>query len=75
MEQNSTADQTLDTVLGASNQIPGTWNFTIPNGIYYVTMVLGDPNKAQSPHWVSVEGLQLAKQVNNARGEYLTIED
>ena len=61
--------------MGASNQTPGTWNFTIPNGIYYVTMVLGDPNDAQGPHWVSVEGFQLAKQVNTAGGEYLVIVD
>jgi hypothetical protein len=74
-EQNSTADQTLDTFVSASNQTPGTWNFTIPNGIYYVTMVLGDPKDAQGPHWVSVEGFQLAKQVNTAGGEYLAIVD
>jgi hypothetical protein len=74
-EQNSIADQTLDTFVSTPNQGPATWNFTIPNGIYYVTMVLGDPTKAQGPHWVSVEGLQLARQVNTARGEYLTIVD
>lgn len=74
-EQNSTADQTLDTFVNASNQTPATWNFTIPNGIYYVTMVLGDPTQAQGPHWVSLEGLQLAKQVTTARGEYLAIVD
>ena len=74
-EQNSSADQTLDTFVSASNQSPATWNFPIPNGIYYVTMVLGDPSQAQGPQWVSVEGLQLAKQVNTARGEYLAIVD
>lgn len=74
-EKNSTADQTLDTFVSATNQSPATWNFPIPNGIYYVTMVLGDPNQAQGPHWVSAEGLQLARQVNTARGEYLTIVD
>jgi len=74
-EQNSTADQTLDTFVSASNQRPGTWNFSIPNGTYYLTMVIGDPSKAQGPHWVSVEGLQLAKQVKTAKGEYLTIVD
>ena len=74
-EQNSTADQTLDTFVSTSNQTPGTWNFAIPNGIYYVTMVLGDPKNAQGPHWVSVEGFQLAKQVNTTGGEYLAIVD
>ena len=74
-EKNSTADQTLDTFVSATNQSPATWNFPIPNGIYYVTMVLGDPSQAQGPHWVSAEGLQLARQVNTARGEYLTIVD
>ncbi len=74
-EQNSSANQTLDTFVSAPNQSPSTWNFTIPNGIYYVTMVLGNPSRAQGPHWVSVEGFQLAKQVKTASGEYLSIVD
>lgn len=74
-EKNSTADQTLDTYVSAANLNPGTWNFTIPNGTYYVTMVLGDPKNAQGPHWVEAEGLQLAKQVETSIGEYLTIVD
>lgn len=74
-EQNSTADQTLDTFVSVTNLNPGTWSFAIPNGIYYVTMVLGDPKNAQGPHWVSAEGLQLAKQVATGIGEYLTIVD
>jgi len=74
-EQNTTADQTLDTFVSVTNLNPGTWSFAIPNGIYYVTMVLGDPMKAQGPHWVSAEGLQLAQQVTTASGEYLTIVD
>ena len=74
-EEHSTADQTLDTFVSTSNQNPNTWNYALPNGIYYVTMVLGNPNTAQGPHWVSVEGLQLAKQVKTAKGEYLTIAD
>ncbi len=74
-EEHSTADQTLDTFVSTSNQSPNTWNFALPNGIYYATMVLGNPNASQGPHWVSVEGLQLAKQVKTAKGEYLIIAD
>ena len=74
-EKKSTANQTLDTYVSAPNLNPGTWNFTIPNGTYYVTMVLGDPKNAQGPHWVEAEGLQLAKQVKTSKGEYLTIVD
>jgi len=74
-ERNSTTDQTLDTFVSVTNLNPGTWSFAIPNGIYYVTMVLGDPKNAQGPHWVSAEGLQLAKQVATGIGEYLTIVD
>ena len=74
-EQNSIAEQTLDTFVSVSNQRPATWNFAIPNGVYYVTMVLGDPAQAQGPHWVSVEDLQLAEQVKTDKGEYLTIVD
>ena len=74
-EQNATVDQTLDTFVSAANLNPSTWNFSIPNGTYYVTMVLGDPKNAQGPHWVEAEGLQLAKQVKTSKGEYLTIVD
>jgi len=74
-EQNSTADQTLDTFVSTENRNPGTWEITIDNGIYYVSMVLGDPKKPQGPHWVEAEGLQLAKQVKTSKGEYLTIVD
>jgi len=74
-EQNSTADQTLDTFVSATNLNPSTWNIGIPNGTYYLTMVLGDPKNAQGPHWVEAEGLQLAKQVKTSKGEYLTIVD
>jgi len=74
-EQKSSVDQTLDTFVSAANLNPSTWNFSIPNGTYYVTMVLGDPKNAQGPHWVEAEGLQLAKQVKTSKGEYLTIVD
>ncbi len=74
-EQNSSADQTLDTFVSTANLNPATWNFPIPNGTYYVTMVLGDPKNAQGPHWVETEGLQLTKQVKTSKGEYLTILD
>ena len=74
-EQNSSAHQTLDTFVSSSNNNPSTWNFSIPNGIYYVTMVLGNPTRAQGPHWVSIEDIQLARQVRTASGEYLSIVD
>jgi List-Bact-rpt repeat protein/fibronectin type III domain protein len=74
-ERNSTADQTLDTFVSASNWNPGTWNVTIPNGTYYVTMALGDPKRNKGPHWVEAEGLQLAKKVKTRKGEYLGIVD
>ena len=53
-ERNSTADQTLDTFVSATNLNPGTWSFAIPNGTYYVTKVLGDHKNAQGPHWVQL---------------------
>ncbi len=74
-EKKSSADQTLDTFVSTANLNPGIWNFSIPNGTYYVTMVLGDPQNAQGPHWVEAEGLQVAKRVKTSKGEYLTIVD
>ena len=74
-EENSTVDQTLDTFVSTANLSPGTWKLSIPNGTYYVTMVMGDPTNAQGPHWVEAEGLQLAQQVKTSKGEYLIILD
>ncbi len=75
VERNSTAHQTLDTFVSVPNQHSGIWNFSIPNGTYYVTLVIGDPTQAQGPHWITAEGLELANQVLTAEGEYLTIVD
>ncbi len=74
-DRNSSIDQTIDTFESISNLTPGTWNYNLPNGTYYLTMVLGDPQREQGPHWLTAEGLQLAKRVVTKRGEYLAIVD
>jgi len=48
---------------------------TLPNGTYFLTLVLGDPEQAQGPHWIAAEGLQLTKQVRTNKGEFLAIVD
>lgn len=74
-EGNSAIDQTLDTFESVPNLTPGTWNYDLPDGTYYLTMVIGDAQRSQGPHWVSAEGMQLTKRVSTLRGEYLAIVD
>ena len=75
LQCNSSASQATNTFVSTSNTQPSTWNMAVPNGTYFVTLVLGDPEQAQGPHWVAAEGLQLTKQVKTSKGEYLTIVD
>ncbi len=74
-EGNSPIDQTLDTFESVPNLSPGTWHYELPDGTYYLTMVIGDAQRSQGPHWVSAEGMQLAERVSTLRGEYLAIVD
>ncbi|MGD9853168.1 MAG: hypothetical protein AB7T38_18115, partial [Nitrospirales bacterium] len=75
VQRSAGATQASNTWVGAFNWKPATWNMTLPNGTYFLTMVLGDSERAKGPHWLAVEGLQLTKQVNTNPGEYLTIVD
>jgi len=72
-ERNANVDQTLDTFVQTRNTTPVTWNYTLPNGTYYLSMVMGDPRKKQGPHWMSVEGMRLAAQIKTREGEYFSI--
>lgn len=74
-QRNSGASQASNTFVSASNSQPSSWTMTLPNGTYFLTLVLGDPEQAQGPHWIAAEGLQLTKQVRTSKGEFLTIVD
>ena len=74
-ERKSNLGLATATFISVPNSQPSTWSMPIPNGTYFLTLVLGDPDQAQGPHWISAEDLQLTKQVKTSQGEYLTILD
>ncbi len=39
------------------NKAPGSWEYTVPNGLYTVTVSAGDNNYYDSNHQINVEGL------------------
>ncbi|MCJ8164433.1 malectin domain-containing carbohydrate-binding protein, partial [Pontibacter sp. E15-1] len=39
-----------------SGQVPGSWEYVVPNGVYNVTVSVGDPNYFDSKHQINVEG-------------------
>ncbi|MGE0472755.1 MAG: hypothetical protein AB7P17_03885, partial [Nitrospirales bacterium] len=75
VQRSAGATQASNTWVGAFNWKPGIWNIALPNGTYFLTLVLGDSEQARGPHWVAAEGIQLAKQVKTNPGEFLTIVD
>jgi hypothetical protein len=66
-------EQTIDTFVKTPNKTPVTWNCTLPNGMYYISMVMGDPKKESGPHSLIVEGMQLATQIKTRKGQYFTV--
>ena len=72
-ERNTNVEQTIDTFVKTPNKTPVTWNCTLPNGMYYISMVMGDPKKESGPHSLIVEGMQLATEIQANEGQYFTI--
>ena len=72
-ERNAQVEQTIDTFVQTANKTPVTWNCTLPNGTYYISMVMGDPRKKSGPHSLSLEGMQLAAQIKTGKGQYFSI--
>ena len=72
-ERNARVNQTLDTFVQVSNKTPVMWNYALPNGTYYLSMVVGDPKKNKGRHTLNVEGMELATQIKTKKGQYLTV--
>jgi hypothetical protein len=46
-----------DTYVGqAASGSPDTWEITLPNNTYYVTIACGDPSTATGPHYIRLAG-------------------
>ena len=73
VERRARVDQTIDTFVQTSNTAQVTWNCAVPNGTYYISMVIGDPKKSQGPHTLNVEGNNLVTGIKSGKGQYLTL--
>ncbi len=74
-ERNAATDQSLDTIIHFDQGTSATWQYTLPNGDYLVSLVSGDPSWRQGPHHIQVEGNTVINNVITQRNEYLTITD
>ncbi|RAU82424.1 malectin domain-containing carbohydrate-binding protein [Pontibacter arcticus] len=58
--RSGTTDLRLRTLVqmqdNTNGQVPGTWEYVIPNGTYNVGVSVGDPNYYDSSHRINVEG-------------------
>ena len=66
-ERSATADQRLDTLIHF--EAGQNWEFQLANGVYEVTVAVGDPANNDGVHTVNVEGVNLFNAVpdtNNA---------
>lgn len=60
-DRNVQADERLDTLIhmdhpaAANNR--GYWEIAVPNGLYDVTVAVGDPNNTDSIHYIQAEGI------------------
>ncbi|WP_202621794.1 malectin domain-containing carbohydrate-binding protein [Pontibacter russatus] len=49
--------RTLSQMQATTNgQVPGTWEYVVPNGSYNVSVSVGDPSYTDSRHQINVEG-------------------
>ncbi len=61
-DRNVVTDQRLDTLIimepgsGSPSSIRGVWEIAVPNGVYAIKVVVGDPAFANSVHNLFVEG-------------------
>ncbi|WP_347160004.1 malectin domain-containing carbohydrate-binding protein [Pontibacter chitinilyticus] len=60
-ERSGSADLRLRTLAqmqaSTGGQTPGNWELAVPNGIYNVTVSVGDPSYYDSRHQINVEGV------------------
>ena len=73
--RNVNPDPRLDTFVFVSpNQSP-TWQYTLPNGKYLISLASGDPRWAQGPLRVVIEGITAVDNSRTSRDTYLIVND
>jgi hypothetical protein len=70
-DRDVNADQRLDTFVFSSTL--ATWNYSLPNGNYWISLASGDASYGQGPHRVVVEGVPAISDVSTAANQYITI--
>jgi len=66
-------DQLLDTYIYADDSVR-TWEIALPNGTYYVSLSVGEPEYYRGNHKVILEGEQVIYG-STAPNEYITVEN
>ena len=74
-DRNVHSDQRLDTFVYVNAGATATWNYSVPNGSYLVTLAAGDAQWAQGPHRVEVEGVVTINNVATAVNVFVTRTD
>jgi hypothetical protein len=70
-ERDVNSDFLLDTF--AFSSATATWNYTLPNGTYLVSLASGDPSFDQGPNRVVVEGVTVINDVNTTSNNFQTV--
>jgi hypothetical protein len=71
--RNANSDQRLDTYAYVSNSSSATWEYALPNGDYFVTVVGGSP-LFSAITTVKIEGTTVIDAVATT-GSFVTVED
>ncbi|GJL50872.1 MAG: hypothetical protein NPIRA01_20990 [Nitrospirales bacterium] len=50
-----------------------TWQYTLPNGQYHISLASGDPTYHQGPHHVQVEGITVINNVSTQANKFATV--
>jgi hypothetical protein len=72
-ERTTNPDITLNTFVFTTPVM--TWNYLIPNGNYLVTIASGDPDWAQGPHRVVIEGKPAITDLSTIKGQFIKVSD
>ncbi|WP_447968751.1 hypothetical protein [Nitrospira sp. M1] len=72
-ERNRSSNQSLDTLIHFDQGTTVTWQYTLPNGQYRVSLASGDPTYHQGPHHVQVEGITVINNVSTKANEFATV--
>jgi hypothetical protein len=68
---NVNANRLLDTFV--YNSAPATWQYTLPNGNYLVTLSCGDASYKQGPQLVTVQGNVVVNDVTTQVNQFATV--